>query len=218
MIRFNSTIAGGVLVGLSAVYMGVALASGHSARSELPPDLSASAPGLDVWKTLALLLEQGEQVQLVDVRPVEQFQQYHLPGSRNLPGASAGELRAAVEGRRSGVVIASSDDKAAKLVGEASAGSGGAALHFLLGGAQSWYLALELPVPLFSDKEPPYGYAESMALLRSWLGDAAPATDREQLQQALNTLASSGYEPSQLAGKKKKPAGGAKKKISGGCG
>ncbi|MFH1812492.1 MAG: rhodanese-like domain-containing protein [Pseudomonadota bacterium] len=218
MTRFNATIASGALIGLAAVYMVIALATGHSARAEPPPDLSARGAGLDVWKTLALLIDQGDQVRFIDVRPAEQFQLYHVAGSRSLPGAGASELRSVLAGAQAGVLIASSDEQAARLVGEASAGQTSPNLHFLQGGVQGWYLALELPVPLFADKEPPHGYAEAMRVLRSWLDGDTAQVDRTRVREAVGTLATAGYDPSQLAGKKKKPAASGKKKISGGCG
>jgi hypothetical protein len=90
-------------------------------------------------------------------------------------------------------------------------------VHYLPDGARAWYLALELPVPLFSDQPAPDGYAVALARARSWLSAPGPQGQAEALE-AVQALAKAGYQPDLLQAGKKKAASGGKKKISGGCG
>ncbi|MFH1176466.1 MAG: rhodanese-like domain-containing protein [Acidobacteriota bacterium] len=214
MTRFNAKIGAGVLVGLAALYAGIALFTHHSARAEPPPDLSATEAGLDLWRSLVWLVDrQGRAV--VDVRPAEEFARYHLPRSRNLAGASAKDLRAHLLDQGEVLLVAASDTAAARLAGELKAS--GAKAHYLKGGAAEWYLCFELPAPLFSSKTPPRGYDEALAVVRRWL--AAPAAvPTARAREAVARLAARGFAPDQLGGHKKAAAGGAKKKIKGGCG
>lgn len=213
--RSRTALGAGALFALGLLYLVLALASGHSARAEAPPNLAASEAGLDVWRTLNLLVEQPGQVSIVDVRPAASFALYRLPGSQNVPGGGATELKAVSQGKAFVVVVGETDAKAAELVG--ALGTGGPKAHFLKGGAADWYLNLELPAPLFSSKAPPLGYEEAIGTVRAWLADPAKSP-AESVRKAIATLATLGFAPDQLAGKKKAPAGGAKKKISGGCG
>jgi rhodanese-related sulfurtransferase len=194
-------------VGLGVIYLVAALVTGHSATSEPPPDLSAREAGLDVWRALTFLSESRTQV--VDVRPKDDFRLYHVRHSRSLPGANVGDLSEV--GRRV-FLIAPSDEEAARICGELR--SRGITAHYLKGGIQSWYLALELPVPLFNKDRPPRHYVESIAQIRHWLrsGQRDP-----ELKKAIETLAGTSYLPS-LKGRPTKSAAKKRKKISGGCG
>jgi hypothetical protein len=220
MKRFNSKIAAGVAVLLGAVYLVAGLASGHSARSEPPPDLTAGAAeaGLEVWKASAALLETAGKPLVVDVRSAEDFARWHVPGSTNEPGADAAKLLSLAKEHAPVIVVASKDDAAQKLVGEAKATAKDARIHYLVDGPRSWYLAFDLPVPMFAESSAPSGYEESLATLRGFLLKPDPAAKGRALE-ALQTLARLNFQPSLLkqAGKAK-AAGGAKKKISGGCG
>lgn len=219
--RFNNKIGAGVLVGLGVLYAAIALASGHSAVAEPPPDLSADEAGLSVWKALRLRAEAPGKVAVVDVRPAERFTLYHLPGSLSAPGADAAELLAAARGKAKVLLVAQKDADAAKLVGQAKKVAGekrGKNLHFLKGGARAWYLALELPTPLFEDKAPPHGYETAMARVQTWLNDGADRPADKSVIKAIGTLARLGFQPSALQGKKKPKSSGKKKKIAGGCG
>ncbi len=212
--------AAGALVGAAALYAVAALATGHSARSELPPDLSAPAQdlSLDVWKAAAALAEAGGAGAVVDVRPADAFARYHLPGARSMPGASGAEVARAVAGAPVVIVYAGKDEVARKVVQETRAAEPGARVHVLTDGARAWYLAFELPVPLFSDQSPPDGWAAAVLRARGWFAAPTAATRGEALE-ALQTLAKVQYAPNLLGGgKKPAAAGGAKKKISGGCG
>lgn len=219
MRRFDSRIGAGVLVGLAAVYLVVSVATGRSARAEVPPDLSPS-PGsasLDVWKAATLLVEEPRTA-IVDVRPADAFARYHLPGAVSVPGAGPDELRAASRGAPAMLVYAGKDDVAQKLVAAARANEPAARVHYLADGARAWYLAFELPVPLFSDAPPPAGYADALATARTWFERRDPAA-RASAASALQTLAKASYAPNLLQGAKRAaPSGAGKKKLAGGCG
>ena len=215
-MRLRGTHLGaGVLAGASTLYLILSLAMGRSARSELPPDLSAGADaGLDVWKTAALLLDGGL---LVDVRPDDELGRYHPPCAVHAPDADAAALRSLAHGAAV-VVLAGKDAAAQKLVGEARAADPAGRYFFLQDGSRAWYLALELPVPLFAEGPAPRGYDDAVATLKGWLAKPDPAA-RARALAAVQTLAKASYQPSLLkTGGKPKAAGGARKKISGGCG
>jgi rhodanese-related sulfurtransferase len=215
MTRFNAKIGAGVLVGVAALYAGIAGFSHHSARAEPPPDLSASEAGLDLWRSLTWLLDHQGRAVVVDVRPAQDFGRYHLPGSRHLAGASAREIGASALGKGGVLLVAKSDAAAAQLAGELAAD--GVKAHYLKGGVAEWYLGLELPAPLFSTKPPPRGYDAALEVVRTWL--AAPAkVPEKRVREAVAKLAALGYAPDQLGGRKKAAPSGSRKKIKGGCG
>jgi hypothetical protein len=154
-INRRTRIGAAVLFGLGLLYMIIALATGHSARAEAPPNLGATEAGLDVWRSLNLLVEHPGQVAVVDVRPETSYALYHVPGARSMPGASPDALRASTKEQAYVLIVGESDAKAGELVG--ALGDGPTHFHFLKGGASDWYLNLELPAPLFSSKPPPFG-------------------------------------------------------------
>jgi len=219
MTRFNNKIGAAVLVGLGLVYMVSALVAGHSAAAVSPPDLGAPKANLDVWRALALMAGHPGRVEIIDVRRAEHFSLYHLPGAVSLPGAGADEVAARM-GDKHALVVAQKDADAAKLVGAVKAEVGkerGAKAHFLAGGANAWYLALEVPVPLFAAKPPPFAYAKAIVAVKRWLkvrGEAGHA----EAAAAAGVLSTIDYQPTQLQGKPKPKASGKKKKIAGGCG
>jgi len=216
--RLDTKIAAAAVVALGAAYLVLSLAFGRSARAEVPPDLSAAAAdfGLDVWKAAAAVV-QAEGSVLVDVRPEEAWARYHLPRAMSLPGATADQLKAVADRHPLVVVYAGKDEVAQKLVGEARAAAPGARIHYLVDGARAWYLALDLPVPLFAESGPPDGYAEALARVKGWFESPASRTAPATVE-ALQTLARVNYQPSLLKSGRKAAAGGAKKKIGGGCG
>jgi rhodanese-related sulfurtransferase len=216
--RFNPKIAGGALLALAAVYMVVSLATGRSARAEVPPDLSAalSDAGLDVWKGAAFLVQNDGAV-AVDVRPTDAFARYHLPGAVSRPGASVAQLETIAAQHPALLVYAGKDEVAQKLVAEARPALPAARVHYLVDGARAWYLAFQLPVPLFAEASPPDGYPEALAAVKSWFETPVPRT-RAVAMEALQTLARQNYQPGLLKSGKKPVASGAKKKIGGGCG
>lgn len=220
MKRFDSRIGAGVLLGLAAVYLVASVATGRSARAEVPPDLSPppSAAPLDVWKAASLLVEEPGTA-VVDLRPVDAFARYHLPGAVSLPGAGPDELRAATRGAPAVLVYAGKDEVAQKLVAAARASDPAARVHSLADGARAWYLAFELPVPLFSDAAPPAGYADALATVRRSF-ERRDLANRASAMSALQALAKVSYQPNLLQGAKRSVAtgGGAKKKLAGGCG
>lgn len=177
--------------------------------------LQAAELGLDVWKGLALVV--GEGAALVDLRPADAFERYHLPGARSLPGAGGADLVALA---RQGPVLvyAGKDEVAQKAVAEARAAAPEGRVYFLLDGARAGYLALALPVPLFAEATPPEGYGEALSRVNGYL--ARPdAAARPSASAAVQALARMAYQPTLLkAGRKAAAAGGAKKKIGGGCG
>ena len=211
----NQRVAAAALVAVSLVYLGSALFSGHSASSTPPADLSANEAGLSVWQASAVLLDQSEGALVVDTRSAGDFSLYHLPRAVNAPGITPEALRARAEGSRVVLVVSDSDAKAAELIGQARQGERANQWHYLTNGVRDWYLTFTLPVPLFSEKPPPFGYAQSLKELRLAL------ETREQLaagKAALSKLRSLEYAPSLLAGKTVNKAGGSRKKITGGCG
>ncbi|MBI5549335.1 MAG: rhodanese-like domain-containing protein [Deltaproteobacteria bacterium] len=217
-MNFNSKIAAAGAVGLGAIYLVLGLATGHSARSEVPPDLSASATeaGLDVWKTAAALLSDKERAQVVDVRSPEEYARYHLPRAVNEPDAARLHELAVRGGPL--IVVAAKDDVAQKLVAEIRARSKHASIHYLIDGPRAWYLAFELPVSMFAEASSPNGYEEALATLKDfWMKPEQGA--KGQALEALQSLARMNFQPTLLKQSgKPKAAGGAKKKISGGCG
>lgn len=217
MTRFNTLVGAIVALAISAIYMTMALISGHSAASRVPPDLSAPEAGVDVYRALALLAREPGQVAIVDVRPANAFALYHLPQAQNLPDASVEKLAGATMGRKGLLLVADSDTQAARLAALLRARKLPATIHFLKEGVRELYLTLELPVPLFADKPPPHGYSQALATVKAWLRAPGQAPSPE-VERAIGTLASVGYQPSLLSGKKKPAAGGAKRKIAGGCG
>jgi len=217
MERFNGRIGAGVLGGLAAVYMVAALVTGRSARAEVPPDLTPRPAdlALDVWKAAALLV--GEGAAVVDLRPLDAFQGYHVPGARSLPAGGAAEV-AALARSWPVLVYAGKDEVAHKVVAEVRAAEPQARVYYLADGARAWYLAFGLPVPLFAEASPPDGYAEAMAKLGGYLAEPEPSA-RAAAAAALQTLARINYQPTLLkSGRKTAAAGGARKKIGGGCG
>lgn len=219
-MSMTSRKAAAALVGAAALYAVAALATGRSARAELPPDLSAKPQelALDVWKTAAAIVSAGGRAAVVDLRPADAFGRYHLPAARSLPGASGSELARVAAGAPVVLVYAGKDEVARKAVAEAREVAPGASVFYLPEGARAWYLAFELPVPLFSDQSAPDGYGEALVRARSWLAAPGPQGQEEALA-AVQALAKASFQPNLLqAGGKKAAAGGAKKKISGGCG
>jgi rhodanese-related sulfurtransferase len=214
MTRFNTRFGAAVLVVLGVLYAALALATGHSAQAEPPVDLRATSPGIDAWQALRLMA--SSQVAVVDVRESDRFASFHLPGAVNLSGADADAVVSAVDDRHPVLVIADQDEQASELVAELARRRPHADQHFLAGGVRTWYLAMELPVELFSSKPVPYGYREAMATLRRWLYEGTKPTDAV-LDQAIGRLAGLAFQPDQLAGKSKPEASGKKKKILGGC-
>jgi rhodanese-related sulfurtransferase len=219
MTRFDSRLGAAALVGSAAVILVLSLVLGHSARAELPPDLTAQASdaGLDVWKAAAFLAG-AERPAVVDVRPADAYARYHLPHALNVPGASGEALKALAAEHPAILVYAGQDEVARRLVGEARPLAPGARVHYLVDGARAWYLTFALPVPLFADASPPHGYEEALSITTAWLA-APPRDPQPAVVEALGTLARLSYQPALLnAGKKAPAAGGARKKIGGGCG
>ena len=219
MTRFSSRLGAVALVALGALYLVVSLVTGHSARAEVPPDLTAR-PGesaLDVWKTASLLVEEPRTV-VLDLRPEDAYRRYHLPHAVNLPGARADEVVQRLRSAPALVLYAGKDELAQKLVGEARAALPGARAYYLPDGARAWYLAFQLPVPLFAEGAPPAGYTEAMELVERWFGEAGTMSGAPVVT-ALQTLAKANYQPTLLrSGKKAAASGGGARKIGGGCG
>jgi rhodanese-related sulfurtransferase len=217
MTRLNTKIGAAVLAVLGLGYMVGSLVTHRSARAEPPPDLAVAAgeTGVDVWKAAALVLDGAA---LVDRRSKEDFARWHPPGAQSVPGADAAAIREQLRQRPAVVIVAARDDVAQKLVADVRAREPAARVHYLVDGPRAWYLALELPVPLFAEAAAPRGYDEAVALLQAWLAKPDAST-RPQALAAVQTLAKASYQPSLLkSGGKAKAAGGARKKISGGCG
>jgi rhodanese-related sulfurtransferase len=218
-VTMTPTKAAAALAATAVLYLVGVAATGRSARADVPPDLAAkpSEPALDVWKGAAALVEADGRGLVVDVRPADAYARYHLPGAESMPGASADEVVARAKGRPVTLVYAGKDEVAQKLVADVRRAAGDVRIHVLAGGARAWYLAFALPVPLFSEQPPPDGYVEALAKARAAL-ERPGATPRGEAVEALQTLARVSYQPELLRAGKAKPAGGAKKKIAGGCG
>jgi hypothetical protein len=215
----TSRKAAAALVGAAALYAVAALATGRSARAEVPPDLAAKPQdlALDVWKAAAAIVAGGGKVAVVDLRPTDAYARYHLPAARSLPGADGAEILGATAGAPLVLVYAGKDEVAQRAVAEAREASPGVRVHYLPEGARAWYLAFELPVPLFSDQAAPEGYGKALSLARSWLSAPGPEGQAEALE-AVQALAKASYQPNLLQTGKRKAAAQGKKKISGGCG
>jgi len=218
MKGLDARVGAVVLSLLGASYFAAAAATGHSARSEAPLDLRAQAheAGLDAMKAAALLVEDKATL-VMDTRSPRDFALYHVPGAQNEPDASPSRIAQLAKSGAPVIVVASRDDLALALVEGARQAAPGQRIHFLKDGVRAFYLTFELPVPLFSDTAAPYGYDEAVATVRLYLterstGDAKAAAD------ALDRLARTAYRPTLLKGGPGPKAGGAQKKISGGCG
>lgn len=217
MKRFNSRIGATVLIALAALYAVGAAATGHSAQSETPPDLTALAAdaGVDVWQAVALMADPRGAL-LVDVRAEADRMRYPLPGAFAAPDATA-ETVAGRKGYGTLVLVAPSDEAAQKLAAGVKSLDRDADVRFLRGGARSWYLAFEMPVAMFSTAPEPHGYREAHATAKRFVNGAADL--REQAGDAAVTLAKLNYTPDLLGqGAKPKAAAGGRKKIAGGCG
>lgn len=218
MRALDSRTGAGVAVALGAVYLAASLATGHTARSEAPLDLrpAAGETGLDALKAVAAVAAEPATV-FVDVRPAEDFARYHVPGSRSDPGATAGRVAELAASHPAVVVVAARDDGAEALVAEARRLAPGKAIHFLKDGARGFYLAFELPVPLFSDAPAPHGYDDALATVRGFLAEPKAET-APAAAEAVASLTRLGYQPTALRGRPAAKAGGVRKKIAGGCG
>jgi rhodanese-related sulfurtransferase len=218
MSRFNAKLGAALLVGLAGLYLVLSVTLGRSARADVPVDLTARAAdaGLDVWKAAAFVVE-SDGAAIVDVRPADAYARYHLPLATNLPEATPEELKATAARHPAMLVYAGTDALAQRLVAQTRALAPGARIHYLVDGARAWYLAFALPVPLFAEASPPAGYAEALATTTAWFASPGPA-ERRAVTEALQKLAKADYQPSLLRSGKKAAAGGAKKKIGGGCG
>ena len=207
------------LLSAAAVYAVAAVATGRSARSEIPPEVSprAADAAVDVWRAAAGLIEAEGRAAVLDVRPGEAFARYHLPGAESLPGASGEDVAARAQGRAFVLVYAAKDEVAQRLVAEARRLVPGARVHYLADGARAWYLSLALPVPLFSEAPPPDGYGDALTTLDGYLTRPVPGAKAAALE-AVRTLARLGYGPSLLKAGPRPAAAGGKKKLSGGCG
>jgi len=213
--RLQPWHGGAALLGLGFAYMVIALISGHEARAEPPLDLAARGAdaGLELRKAAALVVE-GATV--VDLRDEPAFARAHVPGARPMPGADADALRPLLAAGPL-LLVADQDADALRLSGALRGADAEAPAYFLKGGMRAWYLALELPVPLFSAKVPPYGYEPALQALQAFLAEPGDAR-RDAARQALQTLARLDYQPELLGQAKKPKAAGPRKKISGGCG
>jgi len=213
-----SRLAGAVALACGLGVLVGGLTTGHSARSEAPPDLSAGTTGAAVgpWKAAALLVTAGPAVAVLDVRAADAFSAAHVPGARSLPGADAD---AVVRAGRGGAVLLVADEDAAaqRLVAEVRTRAPAAPVHYLAEGVRGWYLAFDLPVPLFAVEPVPPGYREALATARSALADPV-AADGEAALEAIRTLARLDYRPSRLGTKRAAGAKRKRKKIAGGCG
>ncbi len=209
-MRFHQGWGAAALLSLATAYAGVSMVAGRSARAERPPELRADDAALDVWRAAALVVR--DNAVIVDVRSKEHFDLYHLPSSISAPGAGAKAAVAAAEGKGVLLLVAETDKDGARLVAE----GGPAKVHYVKDGVRAWYLAFEVPIPLFTDKPSPYGYDEALGTLRGWFrGDRS---DRSKALEAVGILSKSGYEPTLLQGRKPASTTSAKKKIAGGCG
>ena len=220
MTGFNTKIGAIVLILLAGSYTVLALATGHTARGEIPADLTAHKleHGIDVWKTAALLIREGDRAVVADLRDRKDFEMYHLPGSVHVPGWDAKRIGELSDRHDSLVLVADTDEEALKRVREAIGWQPGNTFHYLQGGIRDWYLNFVLPVPLFNDKKPPYGYESALVTVRAYLS-APERKDRQKGLEALSTLARLDYRPVELLQEKKpQPSGTQKKKITGGCG
>jgi hypothetical protein len=216
--RFNSKWGAAVLIGLAALYLLLSLVTRRSAASDRPTDLSASDAGLDVWKAAALLVREGGKVAVVDLRPMDRFDLYHVPRSRNVARGDAADVAKLGFSGDYVLIIAEQDKDAEEVAAGLAKVDRSKHVHFLKDGVRAWYLAFELPVALFSDKPSPHGWDDAMATVRAWQA-AGESRNAAEVLAALGTLSKAGYEPSMLQGRKPAaPSGASRKKITGGCG
>ncbi len=214
--RFNSRIVAAALISLAALYMVLSLAMGRSASAEPLPDLSLKAAdaGIGVWKAAGAALDGAL---FVDVRSPAKFARYHVKSAVNVPDADPAALRAAAKSREV-IVVAPKDDDAQRRVAAARAADPNGKYFYLQNGVRDWYLTFELPVAMFNDQPAPRGYDEALASLKTAMA-SHDQTQRERGRMALFDLVRMNYQPTLLkSAGTAAAAGGARKKISGGCG
>lgn len=212
MKRFNTKLGATFIVGAAAFCMVLSPAVGCLAVPEQSAELAASETSLGVWKACALLVRERGNVLVVDIRPKQHFDAYHLPGAINL-GASEAKTAAAVADSKDHILLVADQEKDALLLATELVRSGKRQVHVLKDGAQSWYLAFELPVPLFSDKPPPDCSCEAMAVVQAWLRNQDSQAPGEVLT-ALAQLSKTGYHSTLLGLRKPAaPPSSAQKKI-----
>ena len=115
----------------------ISLVTGRSAASEMPPDLSAPEAAVDVYQATVLMAKQRDSVAIVDVRDAEQFELYHVAGAVSKPGASAGDVIDATAAKPVVLIVASTDETAAKLAGEVDRKKPELDVHFLKEGVRN---------------------------------------------------------------------------------
>jgi hypothetical protein len=116
------------------------------------------------------------------------------------------------------ILVGDKDEQALERVREAIGWQPGRTFHYLQDGIRDWHLNLVLPVPLFNDRQPPYGYEKAIAAVEAYLPAPEKGVRNEALE-AVAILARLDYRPVELLQQKKpQPSGGKKKKITGGCG
>jgi rhodanese-related sulfurtransferase len=217
MYRFNEKIGALSLCSLGLVYAIMATFMGHSAQAQAPADLRAVEDGVDIWKGLALLLDNEKNIAIIDVRAAGAYARYQVPHSQSAPDASATQVLTSMGDKSQALIIAEKDEQASRLVAALKKRAPKHEFHFLVGGVQTWYLSLELPIPLFSEQAVPFAYDDALQSIKKWLA-TGQGVERSDVRKAISTLANAAYQPTALGSKKVKPAAGKKKKIAGGCG
>jgi len=91
-------------------------------------------------------IDDGEETQIIDIRPVEQFERGHIPGAKNIP---MGDLPRRIEEVDWGddVVVAcpigQSSVQAARLIGSYEGVEDSEAVKSMAGGYDAWEYGLE---------------------------------------------------------------------------
>ncbi len=217
MTRFNSKAGAGVLVGLGLICMVFTLLTGHRTSANEPDEVAVlnNNTGVNVWQAAAMITDASTPATVIDIRSGKSHGEYFIPGSLNITGLSAREL---VDRSSKGtVVVVSSNGKAAEaLVATAKNIDPGCPVRFLKNGVRSWYLAFEMPVPLFADAPPPIGYTDAISTVKQELKGRVGSEPRK-VSEALSLLSRLNYQPSAVKNTGS-PSKSKRRKISGGCG
>ncbi len=89
-----------------------------------------------------VMLTKGEIDLLIDVRPMEQFQQQHLPDARNIPGAQVeAQVPRLIQDKQAKIVIYCMGGNSSALAADTLQSLGYSNVCSMIGGLQAWCAA-----------------------------------------------------------------------------
>jgi len=193
------------------------MATDHSATSRPPVEVELKESKVNLWQSLTLMAQSENRFVIIDTRSREKYDLFHAPNSVHLENLSANHFLENYANKDFVLVIGSKGDDTEKTVRLANKDLPKAKFFILKDGISNWYLTLNLPVPLFSDKPKPFGYDDALSTIKKWLANQSEQQPKN-LENSINLLAKANYQPTLLSNKKKASSSKKKKKITGGCG